>query len=200
PSTAQARKRAPRRPIAPKRESGEIRRDQVAESALSLIAEGGIHAVTPRAVARLLRVPARRLERAYPTVTSILTALLDYVEEQLVEHVRPVGAGDTDAIGRLERLVVQSCDAVRGDARLLSAAFATALAVGNRHRRIRERLLSILMSYLKDVTDIVREGQRNGQIRNDVDAGIVALMYLGLVQSAAMLSHASGGDFNLRTT
>lgn len=54
------------------------------------------------------------------------------------------------------------------------------------------------MSYLKDVTGIVRDGQRLGQIRNDVDPATIALMYLGLVQLAAILSHVSGGDFDLR--
>jgi hypothetical protein len=67
---------------------------------------------------------------------------------------------------------------------------------GKQHQ---QRVLSILMSYLKDVTEIVREGQRLGRIRADVDAGTVALMYLGLIQPAALLSHVSDGSFDLRT-
>ena len=87
---------------------------------------------------------------------------------------------------------------MRGDCRLLSIALAIALSLGARGRQHQQRVLSILMSYLKDVTDIVRDGQRLGRIRADVDAGTVALMYLGLIQPAAILSHVSDGSFDLR--
>lgn len=196
-ASAHTGKGVPAGRAARKRQTAAIDRNRVAERALSLITEGGIQAVTPHAVARLLRVPARRLARFYPTSTSILTALLDYIEERLLEHVRKAASGAT-AIDRLERLILLSCDDRQGHARLLSAAFAAALAVGRRHQAPRKRLVRVLMSYLKDVTNIVRDGQRLGQIRSDVDAGTVALMYLGLVQPAAILSHASAGDFDLR--
>ncbi len=173
-------------------------RNRVAEAALSLIGTGGIRSVTPSAVARYLRIPRARVARAYPNHAAIAAALLDYVEERLEEHVRSAATGAEDAIARLERLITISCDAIRGDSRLLSVALAIALSLGARGRAQRQRVLSILMSYLKDVTEIVRDGQRLGQIRVDVDAGTVALMYLGVIQPAAILSHVSDGSFDLR--
>ena len=173
-------------------------RNRVAEAALSLIATGGIRSVTPSAVARHLRVPRERLAGGYPNHAAITAALLEYVEARLEEHVRSASTGAEDALARLERLITLSCDAMRGDCRLLSIALAIALSLGARGRQHQQRVLSILMSYLKDVTDIVRDGQRLGRIRADVDAGTVALMYLGLIQPAAILSHVSGGSFDLR--
>jgi AcrR family transcriptional regulator len=175
-----------------------VDRDRVAEAALSLIGTGGIRSVTPSAVARYLRIPPERLARAYPNHAAIAAALFDYVEARLEEHVRAASTGAADAIARLERLITLSFDAMRGDSRLLSIALAIALSLGARGPH-QQRVLSILMSYLKDVTEIVREGQRVGRIRADVDAGTVALMYLGLIQPAAILSHVSDGSFDLRS-
>jgi AcrR family transcriptional regulator len=175
-----------------------VDRDRVAEAALSLIATGGIQSVTPSAVARHLGIPRERVAEAYPDGAAIAAALLEYAEARLEEHVRSASTGADDAIARLERLITLSCDAVRGGSRLLSVALAIALSVGARGRQHQQRVLSILMSYLKDVTDIVRDGQRLGRIRADVDAGTVALMYLGLIQPAAILSHVSDGSFDLR--
>lgn len=196
PATAPV-KTASRRGAAPRGRAGSIPRERVAEAALALMTEGGIRAVTRRAVARQLGIPVARLGPLYPSDASILTALLDDIEAKLLEHIRMAAQGGS-AIERLEGLVLRACDTQEGDARLLAAAFAAALGAGIRHRAPRERLVSILMSYLKNVADIVREGQRAGQIRSDVDAGTIALMYLGLVQPAAILSHVSAGDFNLR--
>jgi AcrR family transcriptional regulator len=175
-----------------------VDRDRVAEAALSLIAMGGIRSVTPSALARQLRIPPERLARAYPNGAAIAAALLEYAEVRLEEHVRSASTGVDDAIARLERLITLSCDAMRGDSRLLSIALSIALSLGARGRQYQQRVLSILMSYLKDVTDIVRDGQRLGRIRADVDAGTVALMYLGLIQPAVILSHVSDGSFDLR--
>ena len=173
-------------------------RDRVAEAALSLAAEGGLSGITLAAVARRLRMPRERLARTYPNGGALALALLDYGEARLCEHVHSATRGVPDAIARLEHLITQSYDVIEGDSRLLSVALAVAMSLGARGRPYRERVESMLRSYLKDVTDIVRDGQRLGRIRADVDAGTVALMYLGLIQPAAILSHVSGGTFDLR--
>ena len=175
-----------------------IQCDRVAEAALSVISELGIRSLTVATVARRLRMRPERLASVYPNSRALLEMLLAYVETRLVEHVRAASVGVTDAIVRLERLITLSLQAVNGDSRLLSVALSIALSLGRRSRPQQQRVLSILTSYLKDVTDIVRDGQRLGRIRPDVDPGTVALMYLGLIQPAAILSHVSDGSFDLR--
>jgi len=185
-----------RRPAPPA--AARALRDRVAEAALSLAVERGLSGVTLAAVARRLRVPRTRLARAYRDSRAVALALLDYAEARLCEHVHSATRGATDAIARLEHLVTQSYDVIESDSRVLSIALAVAMSLGTHGRLYRERVESMLRSYLKDVADIVRDGQRLGRIRADVDAGTVALMYLGLIQPAALLAHVSRGTFDLR--
>jgi hypothetical protein len=47
------------------------------------------------------------------------------------------------------------------------------------------------------VAEIVSDGQRDGQIRPNVDPDTVAVMFLGLIQPAAILWHLSNGGFDV---
>ena len=52
-------------------------------------------------------------------------------------------------------------------------------------------------AYLKGVEEIVRQGQAVNAVTPDLDPSTIALMFLGLVQPAAILSHMSDGELNV---
>jgi hypothetical protein len=54
-----------------------------------------------------------------------------------------------------------------------------------------------IQAYLDQVAAIVRHGQSDGCIRKDLDAATVSVMFLGLIQPAAILSHMSEGAFDV---
>ena len=55
----------------------------------------------------------------------------------------------------------------------------------------------MINSYLKRIAAIVLEGQREGQIRRDLEPDTVSTMFLGLVQPAAVLWNLSNGDLDV---
>jgi hypothetical protein len=59
------------------------------------------------------------------------------------------------------------------------------------------RMHEIVSTYLSSVSDIVSDGQEQGQIRNDVDPGAIAVMFLGLIQTPAILWHLSDERFDV---
>ncbi len=61
----------------------------------------------------------------------------------------------------------------------------------------RARVLRTIDTYLDGIADIVRDGQRSGAIRRDVDPATVALMVLGIIQPAALPWQMSGGRLDL---
>jgi hypothetical protein len=54
-----------------------------------------------------------------------------------------------------------------------------------------------IQSYLDHITDIVRRGQADGRIRKELDAATVAVMFLGLIQPAAILCQMSEHEFDI---
>lgn len=55
----------------------------------------------------------------------------------------------------------------------------------------------MVAGYLKRVADIVSQGQKEGQIRPGIDPDNASVMFLGLIQPAAILWNLSGGKFDV---
>ena len=67
----------------------------------------------------------------------------------------------------------------------------------SRTAKWRGRVAPVLGEYLGAVADIVRQGQRQGEIRRDVRADTVAVMVFGLLMVPAILWHIRGGGVNV---
>jgi hypothetical protein len=65
------------------------------------------------------------------------------------------------------------------------------------HPERRERLLAMINGYLDRVGDIIRQGQREGLVRTDVNAHSLAIVFLGLIQPAGVLWVLSDGGFDV---
>jgi hypothetical protein len=55
----------------------------------------------------------------------------------------------------------------------------------------------IISGYLGQVAEVIRAGQKARRLRNDSDPSVLAVMFLGLVQPAAILWHVSDGVFDV---
>lgn len=65
------------------------------------------------------------------------------------------------------------------------------------HPERKAKVYRIISSYLQRVGDIMQQGQRCGRIRADVSPNTMAVMFVGLVQPAAILWHMSDGGFDV---
>jgi hypothetical protein len=55
----------------------------------------------------------------------------------------------------------------------------------------------MFQDYLGQVAEIIREGQRAGHLRADLAPDTLSVMFLGLVQPAAILWLMSAGEFDI---
>ena len=59
-------------------------------------------------------------------------------------------------------------------------------------------MYEIICSYLRQVEQLIREGQREGCVRDGVDPEAASVLFLGLVQPGVLLWTMSGGEFDIR--
>jgi hypothetical protein len=59
-------------------------------------------------------------------------------------------------------------------------------------------VLRIIRAYLDGIAGLVRQGQRQGSIRRDLEPAALAVMFLGLVQPGAVLWYLSDGGFDVK--
>ncbi len=173
-----------------------IRRDQIAEAALALVAERGLRELNVAAVARRVGLAPSALYRHYPGKEAVLDAVLERVHERLVGIVAHVASGPGDALAALRRLFDLHLALVGESRALFPVLVSDAFQSGSAERR--RRVFAVVSGYMGRVAALARRGQREGAIRRDVAPRTVALMFLGIVQPPSMLSALSGGAFDPR--
>lgn len=168
-----------------------VRQEQIARAALDLMGRHGVDQVKMSAVARQIGLVPSAIYRHYPNKDAMVDAVLDLVRDQLLDNVRIATTETASAVERLERLLHLHLELLRQNQGMVRVIFSDAVAGGSPARRT--RVFRTVQSYLEAIVHIVREGQRAGTVRADVEPRALASVFLGLVQPVAVLRVLSGG-------
>ena len=173
----------------------QIRQEQIAQAALSLIASHGVKGLSVAAVAQRVGLVPSGIYRHFRSKDQILDAALDFIAERLLGNVRIVSAESVDALERLQRLLMRHVELLRQNQGVLRVMFAEEAYSGRPARKA--KVFRMIQTYLAEIGAIIRDGQRQRRIRADVEPGSAALMFLGLIQPAAILWQMSDGQFDV---
>ncbi|HID22549.1 MAG TPA: hypothetical protein EYP14_09125 [Planctomycetaceae bacterium] len=73
--------------------------------------------------------------------------------------------------------------------------FSDEMAGGDSIRKT--KLYEMIRAYVRGVARIVRQGQKAGEIRSDVPSDAIAMLFVSIIQPAAVLWHLSDGQFDI---
>jgi AcrR family transcriptional regulator len=180
--------------VAEEKLSTGVRREQIAQAALEIVAADGLTALSIAAVAGRVGLVPSGIYRHYRGKDEILAAVLDLLERRLRSLLAEARASSPDVLERLRDVVRRHVRFVREGRTLPRIIFEEDLHRDHPERR--ERVRGILSGYLAGVAAIVRDGQAAGRIRGDLEPETAALLVLGVVMPAAMLWHVSEGEFD----
>jgi AcrR family transcriptional regulator len=172
-----------------------VRREQIAEAALGLIAQEGVKRLSIAAVARRVGLVPSGIYRHFKSKDEMLDAVLDLLDTRVCEFVEAAREETTDPLARLHGAFVRHVRFIREGRALPRIIFSDDVFSGHPERRARVR--GIVTGYLEQLQQFVREGQQQGQIRQDLVPETVALMFLGMVVPAGILWHLTEGGFNV---
>lgn len=173
----------------------EIRQDQIAQAALAVVAQHGIRRLSIASVARRVGVVPSALYRHFENKDAIVDTVMGLVRERLLENVRAVTLATSDPFEQLRLLLARHVQFIKEHHALPRIIFSEQVYEGRPGRR--RAMFRTIQTYLSQVADIVRRGQAEGRMRKDVDPGTVAVLFLGLIQPAAILCHMSDGEFDI---
>ncbi len=171
-----------------------IRQQQIARSALQLISRHGLKRLSVASMARSVGVVPSALYRHFEGKDQVLDAVLDLIAQRLSENVQAVRAESPDAVERLHRLLMRHVAFVREEAPIPRVVFSEEIFYGPRPRR--HRVYRLFGGYLQAIAELFAEGQQAGRIREEWAVETLAMMFLGLVQPAAILWLMSDGAFD----
>ena len=172
-----------------------IRQEQIAQAALALVAQYGLERLNVADVARRVGLVPSAIYRHFKGKDEVIDTVLQLVRDRLLDNVRAVREESPEAIERLRLLVFRHMALIRDNQALPRVVFSEEIYAGRPSRRA--RMFKAIQTYLGKVAEIVREGQRDGTIRESLDPATVSVMFLGLIQPAAILWHMSDGKFDV---
>jgi len=174
-----------------KRLNTTLRREQIAEAALALVADQGVSALTARNVAQAVGVTAPALYKHFPGgKADILAAILDLLDFVKEEGLRSALEGEGTTLDKLRRCFdLHTCTIERYRA-LPTLVLSDAIWIDNPH--LRARLTDSHKRQQEQVSRIIRQGQEAGEIRKDIEPEYIFNQFLGQFLTIAILNSRRG--------
>ncbi len=172
-----------------------VRREQIAQAALDLISEGGLKALSMSNLAERVDLVPSGIYRHFAGKDELLDAVLDLIGRRLLENAASVREETESAVERLRLLMMREMDLLKKNRGVPHVVFSESLCADSPERAARVgRLVS---AYFHKIEEIVREGQRKGELRDDVEPLTVVLMFKGILLPAVVLWKATGGTMDI---
>jgi len=174
----------------------EIRQEQIARASLRLLALKGWQSVSLAAIAKEVGVVTSAVYRHFSGKDELLDAVLNLVDQSFQSSLHAARNAATDPVDCLHEVLLRHVELICDGVPVPLIFLSEDVFAGNaRHRK---RVQAIYRGYLGEIGEIIADGQREGLIKNELAAETLSLMWLGLVQSPAILWLLGHGDFDLR--
>ena len=178
-----------------KKQTTDIRQDEIAQAALDLIGSRGMKGLRMAAIAKKVGIVPSGIYRHFSGKEEVLDAILEFIQHRFLTNVRAAARMKGDTLTRLHALLLKHVSLIRENASIPVVIFSADVYSASPRRRV--KLYGIIESYLGEIATIIEQGQQAGTIRTDMAPGTVAVLFLGLIQPPTILWHLSAGAYNV---
>jgi len=155
------------------------RQEEILRAAMKLLREGGLARLTTRKIAERIGFTEGAFFRHFPSKQALLLRLMDRLKEMLLVPIREIAADATLPIEtRLRRIIRHHIRLVREQDSLPILLLAEASATGD--EALLERMRALIKEYRLLLQDLIRQGQREGSLTNEVTPECLSLGLIGL--------------------
>lgn len=177
------------------RRTSEVRQVELIDAALHLIATRGIAALNTRSLAEHVGLSTGAIFRHFATLEALLDAVVARMEAVLASTYPPDSLPPRE---RLDRFVEARSAAIGQQVGILKLVQSEQLRLAL-PARASARLLSAVQKSRAFVLGCLREGQAAGEIRDDIDADVLAVVVMGTMQMLALsTAHPRRGTSDAR--
>jgi len=162
---------------------------------LSLVAAHGVNRLSMASVARRVGLVPSGIYRHYKNKDEMILAALDRIDARLKANIREAAAECPDPVDQLRSLLMRHVRVIREGRAVPRIIFSDDGHAGHPQRTA--RVQQILGAYLGRIGELIRQGQQEGKVREDLDPATAALLFLGIVVPAGILWHMTDGGFDV---
>lgn len=171
------------------------RQKEIINASLELIGENGIQSLTIKNLAKKIGFSESAIYRHYENKTQILLAILDFFDQN-TEHLYRIKPESKDnALVLIAHIFQNHLNKFSATPSLVSVIFAEEMF--RNKAGLTKKVREIMNKSIKNMESIVETGQKNCEIRSDVEASILAVIILGALRMFLKQWHISGYSFDL---
>lgn len=165
------------------------RKVEILQAVMEILEEGESR-VTTAALAQRMKLSEAALYRHFPNKAAIFMALVDYIEDHLLRPINQVLVSGDHSVAQLGRLLEYHLGFLKEHPGLCRIFLVEGVA--READGITQRMTQVVRKYHAQVKQIIRRGQAAGEISERLNVEIAAQMYVGMLQSRALLFVLSG--------
>ncbi|WP_201765664.1 TetR/AcrR family transcriptional regulator [Desulfotignum phosphitoxidans] len=171
------------------------RQEQITQAALDLINDQGVSGLSIAGIARRVGIVPSALYRHFASKDAVLDAVLDLIRQRLLDNVAHVREQTDVPLEQLRLLLIRHAFLLDENRAIPSVVFSEAVYTGAPERK--SRVTSIITDYLKEIQAIIALGQQDGSIHKKIEPATAAVLFMGMILPAAILSNISEGLFDI---
>ncbi len=171
------------------------RQKQIIEVSLELIAESGIQGLTIKNLAKRIGFSESAIYRHYENKIQILVAILNYFKENTERLFLSELNSEGDAISKIYHLFLNQFKIFTNSPSLVAVIFSEELF--RNESMLVERVSEIMNNSFNVLTQIIKSGQENGELRSDVEAEHLAVVVMGSLRLFVKQWQMSNYSFDL---
>ncbi len=175
----------------------EIRRDQIVQATLRIIAKKGMNSLTTATIAKEVGISEANLYRHFKNKQEIVYETIETIGRGLSVNVEKVFKYDMNPLNKLEKVFLLHLRYIEKNEGIPRLAFSDEIHMGE--KEIKERLFNFINSYTDKLSMLIKEGQKMGLIKDDIKPKSAALMIIGIVQVTVLRWSLSEFSFSLLT-
>jgi AcrR family transcriptional regulator len=178
-----------------KRRNTEVRRRQIADAARELIIKYGSEHITGRRIAKEIGITEGAIYRHFKSKRDILSFLIEDIEANLVADIErgmTSGATPLQVIDNTMKSHISSIEQRRGVTFLVIAEI---ISLGD--KKLNRQASEVLNRYTGRIRDIISEGAKSGELRDDVAPETAAILLSATIQGLVNLWALSNYSFSL---
>ena len=179
-----------------KRKKTEFRQQQIIEIAAKLIFKYGSEHLTVKRIANEIGISEAAIYRHFKSKKSILSFLLNYIEETLVADVsRERNIGEVVTLDTIERTLQRHFSAIDLRKGISFQVIAETVSLGD--KSLNKQATKAISHYIAVLRELLAEGVKSRTIREDIDLDAAATLLYCMVESLVNTWALSNCGFTL---
>lgn len=171
------------------------RQQEIINVSIELIAEKGIQSLTIKNLAKKIGFSESAIYRHYENKIQIILAILDFFRQSTEHFFTSQLKSNENALNKIENLFQNHFKKFSDSPSLVSVIFSE--EIFRNEVELVEKVKQIMNKNTASVKTIIEAGQKNGEIRADIDASYMSVMIMGALRMFVKQWHMSDYQFNL---